>query len=105
MSILYSDEDGYFVSHERFISKLYEEILNNTENIVPFYEHFFHIHKPFFRDEQKIKTDTDNDGVKRKRKRQNVEVIFIITRLILLAMFVLIHFALVLKNIFFINLP
>lgn len=75
MSIIYSDKDGYFISHQLFISKLYEEILNKTENTVNFYEHFFHIDNPFVRDKQQVETFTENDGVKRKRKQLKFKVI------------------------------
>lgn len=76
MSILYNDDDGYFISHKLYISKLYDSIMNKTDNSVNLYEHFFHIHNPFVRDEQKPLTDTENDGVNRKRKRQKFEVFF-----------------------------
>lgn len=78
MSILYSDNYGYFISHQLFISKLYEEVLSKTENTVHFYEHFFHINNPFVRDKQHVETLIENNGVKRKRKRLKFKVIFTI---------------------------
>lgn len=81
MSILYNDEDGYFISHQLFISKLYDRILNKTENTGIFYEHFFHIRNPFIKDKQQVQTDTENDRVKRKRKRPKYEVNFTIPAL------------------------
>lgn len=74
MSIIYSDKDGYFISHQLFISKIYAEILSKTENTIHFYEHFFHIDNPFVRDKQQVETLTENNGVKRKRKRQKFKV-------------------------------
>lgn len=74
MSVLYSDDDGFFISHQMFISKLYDTILNKTENTVPLYEHFFHINNPFVRDNQQIETSTENN-LKRKRKRPKYEVV------------------------------
>lgn len=57
-----------------FISKLYDTILNKTENTVPLYEHFFHINNPFVRDNQQVETNTENN-LKRKRKRPKYEVV------------------------------
>lgn len=74
MSVLYSDNDGFLVSHQLFISKLYDTILNKTEDNLHFYEHFFHIHNPFIRDKQQVKVQTHAEN-KRKRKRQRFEVI------------------------------
>lgn len=74
MSVLYSDTDGYFLSHQLFISKLYDTILNKTSSTVNFYEHFFHIDNPFVRDKQKIKTEC-NQNFKRKRKLRKFQVI------------------------------
>lgn len=76
MSILYTDNDGYFVSHELFISELYGTILNKTEKAIHFYEHFFHVHNPFVRDQQRSVEINETDGVKRKRKRLKFEVNF-----------------------------
>lgn len=74
MSILYSNEDGYFISHKLFISKLYEKNMDKTENTEKFYEHFFHIRNPFIKDKQQVITDAENESVKRKRKRPKYEV-------------------------------
>lgn len=76
MSVLYSDNDGFFISHQLFISELYDTILNKSENIVNFYEHFFHIHNAFVRDKQQDRAE-ENAGVKRKRKRLQFKVIFL----------------------------
>lgn len=81
MSIIYSDKDGYFISHQLFILKLYDTILNKTENTIHFYEHFFHIHNSFVRDKQLFQSDAKNDCVKqlnRKRKLPKIEVFYIL---------------------------
>jgi len=74
MSVLYSDDDGFFISHQMFISKLYDTILSKTENAVHLYEHFFHINNPFVRDKQQVETNAENN-VKHKRKRPKYEVV------------------------------
>jgi len=74
MSVLYSDDDGFFVSHQMFISKVYDTVLNKTENAEHLYEHFFHINSPFVRDKQQNETSALNNVVKRKRKRPKFEV-------------------------------
>lgn len=76
MSVLYSDNDGFLVSHQLFISKLYDTILNKAEGTLHFYEHFFHIHNPFIRDKQQVNVQSRAEN-KRKRKRQRFEVIII----------------------------
>lgn len=70
MSVLHSDDDGFFISHQMFISKLYDTILSKTKNGIHLYEHFFHINNPFTRDKQQVETNV----VKRKRKRPPFEV-------------------------------
>lgn len=75
MSVLYSDNDGYFVSHQLFIAKLYDTVLVKTENSMSFYEHFFHVHNPFVRDKQRVNTEVENTSARRKRKRLIFEVI------------------------------
>jgi len=76
MSVLFSDNDGYFISHELYISNTYNTILNKTENTIHFFEHFFHIHNPFVRDKQRVETDVENDKNRRKRKRLKFKVSF-----------------------------
>ncbi|XP_003246632.1 methyltransferase-like protein 4 [Acyrthosiphon pisum] len=73
MSVLYSDDDGFFISHQMFISKLYDTILSKTQNGVHLYEHFFHINNPFVRDKQQVETSAETNVVKRKRKRPPFE--------------------------------
>lgn len=73
MSVLYSDDDGFFISHQMFISKLYDTILSKTQNGVYLYEHFFHINNPFVRDKQQVETSAETNIVKRKRKRPPFE--------------------------------
>lgn len=75
MSVLYSDDNGYFVSHQLFIAKLYDTFLDNTNNTISFYEHFFHVHNPFIRDQQRVNIQVENTNAKRKRKRLKFEVI------------------------------
>lgn len=77
MSIIYSDKNGYFISHQLFILKLYDAFVNKTENTIHFYEHLFHINNPFIRDKQLLHINSKNDGVKklnRKRKLPKIEV-------------------------------
>jgi len=74
MSVLYSDDDGFFISHQMFISKLYDTILSKTKNGIHLYEHFFHINNPFVRDKQQVETNAEINVVKRKRKRPPFEV-------------------------------
>lgn len=73
MSVLYSDNDGYFVSHQLFIAKLYDTVLN--KNFISFYEHFFHVHNPFVRDKQRVDIEVESTSARRKRKRLKFEVI------------------------------
>lgn len=74
MSVLYSGDDGFFISHQMFISKLYDTVLSQTENCIHLYDHFFHINNPFVRDRQQVETSAETNVVKRKRKRPPYEV-------------------------------
>ncbi|XP_050538641.1 N(6)-adenine-specific methyltransferase METTL4 [Daktulosphaira vitifoliae] len=77
MSILYKNDEGWFISHEQFITKLYNTI-SEQNNLDLFYKHFFHINQPFNRDNQNICNDDESNNClliskKRKRKKTFIE--------------------------------
>lgn len=78
MSILYSTEKGWIISHLQYIDKLYAKVQNRNESNFFYSLHFnkdlFNINSKFLRKNQ-LKNASDELSVSKSRKRKKLNLL------------------------------
>jgi len=76
MSLLFTSEGGWIVSHLRYINEIYEQVLiDNGFCALTFNEMLFDINSRYLRENQVARIVEDNVALRGKRKRKRSQLL------------------------------